>query len=230
MFSSEPALTAKLLHLVNSAFFGAEQSIVSLREALGYFGGQLHQLAIHGRAFAAPTTLVDAVAVDATVERAHLLSRIARRAAFVGVDTDLAATIALLQEAGSLALEKIYPGHIASVSEFAADENRSIQQAERTLLGVTHAEVGAYLLGLWGLPPCIVDVVAFHHQPALSPSVYRATTLLLQATRALADSMVGTPGGEPLDMDLLGSFGMVEHLPRWRSIVNDELCRAAIAA
>ena len=230
LFSSEPALTAKLLHLVNSAFFGAEQSIASLREALGYFGAQLHQLAIDGRAFAAPAARVDAVAVDAAVERAHLLARIARRATCVGVDADLAATIALLQDTGTLALEKIYPGHIASVSELAAQENRSIQQLERTLIGVTHAEVGAYLLGLWGLPPCIVESVAFHHQPALMPAAYRATTLLVQATRSLVDSVIGTQDAEPLDLDLLRTFGMVEHLPHWRSIVHDELRGAAIAA
>lgn len=230
MFSAEPALTAKLLHLVNSAFFGAEQSIVSLREALGYFGGQLHQLAIDGRVFAPPPTLVDAVAVDATIERADLLARIARRATCVGVDADMSATIALLQEAGSLALEKIHPGHIASVAGMAAEENRSIQEIERTLLGVTHAEIGAYLLGLWGLPSCIVDGVAFHHQPALVPARYRASTVLVQATRSIADFMMGGPRAEPLEIDLLSAFGMVEHLPTWRTIVNDELRRTAIAA
>ena len=50
--------------------------------------------------------------------------------------------------------------------EVAKDGNISFSEAEKKIFGATHAEVGAYLAGLWGLPDPIVEGLAFHHQPA----------------------------------------------------------------
>ena len=75
--------------------------------------------------------------------------------------------------------------------------------AEREIFGVTHAEVGAYLLGLWGIPFPIVEAVAFHHRPNEVPPESRPLVAAVHIASGLVEEMTATDaqraGGQPLD-------------------------------
>src|SRR4030095_5269981 len=78
---------------------------------------------------------------------------------------DAAFTAGLLHHIGALVLLHAAPPHYERALELRKQLKGNSAAAEREVFGVTHAEVGAYLLGLWGIPFPIVEAVAFHHRP-----------------------------------------------------------------
>jgi HD-like signal output (HDOD) protein len=97
----------------------------------------------------------------------------------------------------------------------------SITDAERAIFGTSHAEVGAYLLGVWALPDPIVEAAAFHHSPHLCPSdkftpltaVHIADSLELAIRPEEA-----APYVPRIDMEYLESIGVADQLDSWREI------------
>src|SRR5204863_7036626 len=95
-----------------------------------------------------------------------LTARIAKRLMPKGRQAQDAFTDALLQDIGNLVLAVCIPEKFKKAFLTCQTSRRPAHEVEAELLGVTHAEVGAYLLGLWGLPHPIVEAVAYHHNPA----------------------------------------------------------------
>jgi len=99
--------------------------------------------------------------------------------------------------------------------------------AEREIFGVTHAEVGAYLLGLWGIPFPIVEAVAFHHRPndvapesrALVGAIHIASGLVDEMTDDAKASVAATPGldnSARIDATFLREAGLEDVLKKGR--------------
>jgi HD-like signal output (HDOD) protein len=119
------------------------------------------------------------------------------------------------------------PTVFAEIARAARDREQPFHQAERGILGVTHAEVGAYLLGLWGLPFAIVETVAFHHNPSAVTSGPCEVLAVVHVADALVDRCVRTSvmGADPsavVDMAFLERNGLREELSRWRAIADEE--------
>jgi HD-like signal output (HDOD) protein len=162
----DPAMAGKLLQVVNSAFFTASSTVKDLRTAVVRLGMKtLRNLVLGVGAFDAAGLKVgpEVLSVDAlqrfSLRVARLASRVAARE-----DADEAFMAGLVCDIGQLVLATTAP---ATLLEVRAAEKRGIklQAAEYALLGVTHAEIGAFLLGVWGLPFRIVEAVANHHTP-----------------------------------------------------------------
>jgi HD-like signal output (HDOD) protein len=150
----DPALAAKILQLVNSSFFGLPRQVTSLPEAVTYLGVMtLRSLVLSTEAMSLfrPAARAAGLDVDALSVRAVATATEAARLA-APEDRSDAFTAGLLSDVGLLLL--------------AAKAPELLQRDEATL-GFTHGGAGAYLLGLWGLPPRVVEAVAFHHDPAV---------------------------------------------------------------
>jgi putative nucleotidyltransferase with HDIG domain len=104
-----------------------------------------------------------AASLEGLERHARATARVARIIAPDGASSDEIATAALLHDAGRLALLTRLPGPYLETVQLAARSGRALPAVVRDVLGTTHAQVGAYLLGLWGLPRPIVDAVARHH-------------------------------------------------------------------
>jgi HD-like signal output (HDOD) protein len=79
----------------------------------------------------------------------------------------------LLHDIGYWILIQECPKELASALQLASAEGLPLAECERRVTGATHAEIGAYLLGLWGLPYAVVEAVALHHTPkAVTPHGY----------------------------------------------------------
>lgn len=90
--------------------------------------------------------------------------------------------------------------------------------AERQVFEATHAEVGAYLLGIWGLPDPIIEAVAFHHRPVeCAPTFAPLTAVHVADALALEHKRQENGESEPerLDMGYLKQLGLAERLPVW---------------
>ena len=95
-------------------------------------------------------------------------------------------------------------------------EHRPLADIEYERFGVSHAEVGAHLLALWGLPHTIVEAVAFHHRPQAAHD----PVLDPVAAVAIGDALVREAEGRAasLDMEYVDSLGVADRLPSWRVV------------
>jgi putative nucleotidyltransferase with HDIG domain len=82
------------------------------------------------------------------------------------IQVDDALMAGLLHDVGKLVLAVNFPKEYMAVTELVEIESLTVSEAEAKIMaGTTHAEIGAYLMGLWGLPRSIVKAIAFHHRP-----------------------------------------------------------------
>ena len=189
-------LCAKLLQLVNSAFFGLSRKIASLLEAVTYLGTvTIKNLAMALEAFAAASGACGLSQTELLALQDHslLTGQIARQIQSADKKKAEEAFLAgVLHEVGWL----------VKVSDaFSADAGIEI---DRPLLG-------AYLLGLWGLPHTILEAVAYHQEPRLvTHSEFEIIDAVYLANH-LASEIRGTPTADrPLDLFYLTSLGVDE--------------------
>jgi HD-like signal output (HDOD) protein len=166
LVGQDPGLCAKILRVVNSAFFARGAIVQDVRTATARVGlDLLRALVLAERASCGLSgKRVEQIQRDA-LDAASVTSRI------VAPDNQRAAfTAALLCDVGTLVLEQGAPDEIAAVRAQAAEAFIPVYVAEKQLLGSSHADVGGYVLGLWGVPPMIVDAVLGHHDLGRDPS------------------------------------------------------------
>jgi HD-like signal output (HDOD) protein len=166
LVEADMALTAKILQVVNSSFFGLARQMVNVGQAVAYLGTDALEALVLAASLgglsgrASRVAGFDADALQAAAEDRALRARAAAPVAL----RDGAFTAALLSEIGQLVLACARPAELEQVLAAAAGDG-PLQQVERQRWGFDHARVGAYLLGLWGLPVNVVHAVAYHHEP-----------------------------------------------------------------
>jgi HD-like signal output (HDOD) protein len=224
--AKDPQIAARILQLVNSAYFGLERRVTSIREAVTYLGiDTIKGLALTAHVFQS--------AQDAS-PRAELLERFQRSSMacarlakwFVSDESqrEEAFTAAIVRDVGRVVLANAFPDTVAEIARLVRDTKRSTFTVEQEQLGVSHAEVGAYLLGVWGLPHSIVAVVAHHHIPTRAPEELREIVAAVHAADALVDAPLDMASSEcELDLAFLDAAGLIKELPRWRELAEAEL-------
>ena len=120
-------------------------------------------------------------------------------------------TAGLLHETGSLVLAAQLPERYAQVLAIVEEETVSVHEAENRVFGATHSEIGAYLLGIWGLPDAIVEAVAFHHAPGSCPAQkFGALTAVHLAD--YFDTVNSGRASMALDTRYLANLGLLDQL------------------
>jgi HD-like signal output (HDOD) protein len=135
---------------------------------------------------------------------------------------DVGIVSALLHDIGELVLACKLPHQFCAALELARTTGCSQVEAEEQVIGTSHAEIGAYLLGLWNLDSLIVEAVAHHHRPNRIPHTsFDASTALYVAVR-LARELCGHPDNSreiPLaesDDALIEALGLSQQYPALR--------------
>jgi HD-like signal output (HDOD) protein len=222
----DPALTAKVLQLVNSSYFGSGERQTSVPQALTHLGIDLiRALALTADVFVSVVDpAVAGFSLDELQQHSMLTARIARRLLSDQKRAAEAFTAAILHNIGKIVLAIGLPGHFAEVMAISAETGRPNHIVEQEVLGLTHAEVGAYLLGLWGLPLSIVEAVAYHHCPELIAPT--DTLVALHAADALSyepDNTSSDPtAGGRLNVAYVEQSAFGAALPRWRAVAAEE--------
>lgn len=164
------ALSASLLHVVNSSFIAPAESITDVGTAVRRVGVAMLQSIVLSHAVfralpARPATDVLALRwlTFHSLATAHLARRLATKERAAE-----AFSAGLLHDVGLLVLATARPERFAEGVGLAQKARVTLFDAEQEVLGVSHAAVGAYLLGLWGLPLPVVEAVAGHQAPAES--------------------------------------------------------------
>jgi len=168
----DPAMSAKILQLVNSSFFGLPRRIADPQHAVNLLGLEtIKALVLTTEIFSAfdSRNLSDAFIEGLwqhSLRTGDLAARIAKNESLDRMARDHSQMAGLLHDVGKLVLAARLPDDYAALSRrLAARPDQERIAVEQEIFGATHAEVGAYLLGLWGLPDPIVEAVLHHHSP-----------------------------------------------------------------
>ncbi len=172
IISQDISMSAKILQLVNSATFDLPQEIADPQQAAIYLGiDTLKALVLSIHVFSSFVEDAEICGFSLVRMWGHSLrtSKLARdiaRAEAADEKVVEVATIAgMLHDIGKLILLKS-PKLYKEVLEFAKTTGCDFAEAEYIVTKTSHAELGAYLLGLWGIPDNVVEAVAFHHNPS----------------------------------------------------------------
>lgn len=169
----DPAMAAKILQLVNSAFFGLLRDVHSIRDAVTLLGLKtVTTLALSTYAFSAfeATDLhpVARRAASTSLNVATLARDFANALGFERDGCDDAFQAGLLHDVGLLALAVRRPMDFQRCVEASMEAPWKRHEFERQILGGHHGAIGGHLLGLWGLSEVVVEAVSFHHEVTLS--------------------------------------------------------------
>lgn len=217
-------LSATLLKLVNSAFFGAGRPSSDLAGSIALIGlDTLRDLALSANAFSpVEPERFNQCDLESLWNHSRAVALAARAIAQVegAAEPTLNAAFVggLLHDAGRFLLRLHFQSELDRAETQAKHEKNPLWKTERNHLGTTHAEVGAFLCGLWGLPPEVTEAVAWHHEPGRSGATgFRAVTAVhaadvLVRERSSGSNSEQTPG---LDLDHLQAIGLTERIPGW---------------
>ncbi|MDX1690031.1 MAG: response regulator [Acidimicrobiia bacterium] len=208
----DPAMTAKVLQLVNSAFFGLRRSVSDPIQAVALLGiDNLVALVLGAHIF---STMRGAASAGIDLERTYretltvaVAAKEIGRAEHRNRDQQGEYYLAgMLHDCGRLVLAANMPDRYSELT--GRDAGVSLSEAEFAVFGATHEDVGAYLVGLWGLPDAVVEAAAFHHDPSEAPSRVFGPLAAVHVARAVVEAGDAPP---ELDWDYLKLIG-VEHL------------------
>jgi HD-like signal output (HDOD) protein len=166
--SADTAIAGKVLQMVNSAFFRLARRITSVEQAVLYLGfAAVRNLVLSVEVFSEWSQAPGPKAPDLERLQQHV-QRVAAAAAALAAGTSIAEDTllaALLHDIGYWVLAQQCPREIHAVTEIARARDIPMHVAEGEVLGASHQEIGAYLLGLWGMPYSVIEAVAHHHTP-----------------------------------------------------------------
>jgi HD-like signal output (HDOD) protein len=167
--NADAAIAGKVLQITNSAFFRLRKPMVRIKDAVTYLGfATIRNLVLSAEIFSQWKIPQDLLDVDPEQLQNHALNAAAacKSLASGRVSADDAWIAGLLHDIGYWIMVQECPKGFARALELSRDRGLPLFECERRITGATHAEIGAYLLGLWGLPYPVVEAVALHHTPA----------------------------------------------------------------
>jgi HD-like signal output (HDOD) protein/CheY-like chemotaxis protein len=226
IISQDPAITAKVLQLANSAVFGLQLRVIQPLEAVIYIGLETtRSLVLMAHTFSSFDQLqLPGFSIDRLWGHCVLAGRFAREIAQIeSGDPEIveqAFAAGLLHDIGKLLFAANLPEAFRRALALAREQQRSLWEAESQVLGACHAELGACLLGIWGLPAPIVEAVALHHYPAQLSEHGFCPLTAVHVADVLAHEL-GPQRNKPtvpveIDPNYLQGLGLTERVETWR--------------
>lgn len=229
VIGQDVGMTARVLQLVNSSFFGLAQNIVSLDHAVAHIGIQtISNLALASETFTVfhPRLGVPESVCEDVQKHASRVADIAGRLPIDRKSREIALVSAVLHDVGKLILANRLPKEFCAVLKRMEETPCRSFEAEEQILGVSHAEIGAYLLGLWNIPNLAVEAVAFHHHPWKVPHTGLDPCLAVYLADLLAHEIEEHPddaSGEklsPSDRSNLEKTGLTARFAEFRQLAT----------
>jgi putative nucleotidyltransferase with HDIG domain len=192
----DPGLTAHVLRMANSAYFNLTNPVSSLQQALTYLGVK---------------NIVDVVMSSEVVgfykksQNGYIMERgelwrhsmacalLARKMGedLEYPDTSTLFTAALLHDIGKIVLSQYVGEEFEKIEKLVSEHGKDFVAAEREVLGLDHAVLGAKMAQNWKLPPPIIRAIAYHHAPFTSPGNSRLVQLVAMSNLVVIGMGVG---------------------------------------
>ncbi len=227
IIARDPGMTAKILQIINSAYFGLPKKVQNIQQAVNLLGMEIISALVlntqvfskfqvtGSKVFSSEALWQHNINVALTakaIAEAEGCAREVQDQAFMG---------GMLHDIGKLILQTTFMQEYDDVILAAAEAGISLWEAELRYFDASHTEVGAYLLGLWGLSDEIIEIVAYHHLPGYGYSttfnaltaVHIANSLDSEVNRIYP--LIQT---SELDMEYLASLDIDDEHEKWQKI------------
>ncbi len=227
LIRQDVAITAKILQMINSAFFGVATRVENPLQAVNLLGlDTVKSLVLTAGVFSQfKDPGISGFSIDDIYNHSLIVGAGARHfAKAFGLNrkqSEDALTAGMLHDIGKLVLLTNFAEEVRQMQKVMIDDHLTLHQAELKVLGATHCEIGAHLLSLWGLTDQILEAVALHDDPqkCVSPAV---NVLAAVHVANAIDHDNRTPNRDPKatygDVDYLTKIGLIAQMPYLRSL------------
>lgn len=191
--SADAAITARLLHVVNSVYFGLMSRVDTVSRAVSVLGMQQ----VHDIVLATSVSAMFKGMSPASMNMTRFWSNSVMRALIARTGAEMVRAgelerffvAGLLSDLGHLVLYQVEP-RLAERAQIESEQaGQALHVVERELLGCDYAEVGAALVEKWNLPPRLVAAIAGQIHPAGAEQLFRRDAAMLHLARVMTDAM-----------------------------------------
>jgi HD-like signal output (HDOD) protein len=223
--AKDMAVMTKLLQILNSAYFGLSRKISEPAEAVGILGmDTVKSMVMAIKAMGAYDKVKPVYfSIDRLWRHSTAVARHAHQLTMMETDdsdaADAAYTAGLMHDVGKIVLASNFESQYRGVQSLANEKRRPLWEVEKEFFGASHAEIGAYLLGLWGIPWNLVEAAAMHHCPGKSQDTAFSPLTAVHVADVMAyelDTEDQTQLLPDLDLDYLARLGLGGRLEEWR--------------
>jgi len=224
--SEDMSMATKVLQMVNSAFFGLPQHISSPEHAVSLLGLEtVTNLALSVGLFEQVEPALSREFELETlwkhsIRTAGLVRRLAAEMGISRPASEIPILAGLLHDLGKLVLTSRDTEEYRLILQYVKETGLPLEQVEAEALWCNHARIGAFLMGLWGLPYAAVEAVAFHHDAALQNN-QRPDALLVFAANLLDESLQENPPPRITQITALAEIIPAAQFNRWKAIAED---------
>ena len=216
----DAGIAAKLLQLVNSSFFGVARNVDTIRDAISFLGiNTIKTLVLSYELFEQvdPSKLASSYSLEGAQRHGHLVAAVAREIRGGRGVGDRAFLSGLLHDLGKLVQAL---NELEAFDRLSAESGAGVER-ERQLMRASHDVIGAYLLGIWGMPYTVVEAVSGHHDVASHASGALDDVTAVHIADALVHEVEGEAPANPLNAQHVEALGLTGSLPGWREFAEE---------
>jgi len=227
LIAQDPALTAKMLQMVNSPVFALGRPICEAVDAVTFLGAErtkalilMASLSLHGS-----LTPCDGFSQESFWQHSLMVATMARTLALKELKNaglaDACFTAGLLHDIGKLLFASNLPREYGRVIQTAKTEGTSVNAVETRVFGASHGQLGASLLGTWGLPMPVLEAVAWHEHPRIEDTPEFSTVTIVHVANTLEYEKKGMIEGSEapkFELEYLEKLGIADRLNYWREL------------
>ncbi len=227
IISQDVGMTAKILKLANSAYFGLRRQLQNPAEAVMFLGLNFIRALVLSTEFFSKydASKFPHFSLEALFEHSVTVGFFAKTISESQGEkkrlTGDSLMAGMLHDIGKIILADNLHNEYNNVMTLVKKETMPLWKAEKEIFGASHAEVGAYLLGLWGLPDTIVEAIAYHHTPGDCQHLEFNTLTAIHVANALVNRIKGSknPGqSEEIDLQYLQKLNVDKNLQEWEKL------------
>jgi len=218
----DPSLTIKLLQIVNSPFYGLPMPVTDPQKAVALLGLDIVKgfVLTSGLFNQYESKTIANFQIGAlwqhSLNTANIVRQIAKMARLELEISETSFVASLLHDVGKIIIASNFQEEFKEIRKYSLSEGVPDWHAEQIVLGASHAEIGAYLLGLWGLPLNVIKPVQEHHQPDWQEHIRIDQTALVHIANAIEKTTATGSENRLADLDL----GYVAHLQLSESVAE----------
>lgn len=221
--STDPALTADLLKLVNSAAFMLSKKVYNIVEAVKLAGLK----SIKGLLYSYGTIKILG---DSTEDRKKLWEHCYRTAYYAynlaknfkpqdRVLLDDSYVAGMLHDMGKIIFAEVHPSLLEKIRNFCGEKEIPVSTFEDLAGGMNHAEIGARIAEKWNFPEALVTAIRYHHEPALVPAQHKGVVYTVYLANVFCEYENGTMAFEQIEPLVLEDFGFASE-KQFKKIVD----------
>jgi len=232
LISQDPVMSAKILQVVNSVYFGMAHEVTDTAEAVMVLGAErVKSLILMAGIFSQYNNdQYPGFAPEPIWDHSLQVAMYARSIAFEetknAVVAETAFTAGLLHDVGKLILAANLAEMCQTVQQMQVSQKISQSEAELKVLGTTHAEFAGCLLGTWGLPLPVIEAIAWHQEPQRSEEAGFTLLAAVHAANVFTHEKAAASGeesvAEVINIEFLKRSGLGNCVNRWRELCGLE--------